>query len=630
MSGRKGKDDVADAIGGAAPAAPPPPAHLARVLRNFIADGAGIWRRGDAGPDGEQRRDWVSDPVELLTETRDADGKNWGLLLRWRDRDGRQHEEIVPREWLDAEGTTLRAMLAAGGLTLSPRPEAKKNLVAYLSALCGQRRATVVETGGWHDIAGRRVFMLGGNALGVPGGAVLLAPAARDDGVFQQAGTLESWRGAVAARAIGNSRLVLAISAAFAAPLLHLLGEDGFGVHFQGKSRAGKTTLLRAAASAAGGSVAQGAAGFVRAWRATGNGLESVAGQHCDCLLTLDEIGQVDERELGGIADMLANGQGKARATRQGTARAPLRWRTLFLSTGEISLAQAITEGRRTVRAGMAVRMLDIPAEPRRGSGAFEVWSIDGGAAELARALAEAARQNFGTALPVFLAKLLAELGQDAEGYVKAADVGRLAEQWAPAGCDAQVRSVARRLALIAVAGEEASEWEITGWPRGEATRAAKICFDDWLRERGGAGAAEDMQAVAQFRAFISTHGSARFTDWIPAREREAMNHDEIATDRPTDTLSPERMRILNRAGWRRKDPAPHGGEVWTYFLTAEGMRDALTGLSFRDAVTVLLREGLLVPAGTKPSKPYSVPGWGSVRLYQVAPDVLADADQYG
>ena len=58
--------------------------------------------------------------------------------------------------------------------------------------------------------------------------------------------------------------------------------------------------------------------GYLRQWRATSNGLEGVAALHCDSLLVLDEISEVNPREAGLIAYMLANGQGKARAGRLG------------------------------------------------------------------------------------------------------------------------------------------------------------------------------------------------------------------------------------------------------------------------------------------------------------------------
>lgn len=41
---------------------------------------------------------------------------------------------------------------------------------------------------------------------------------------------------------------------------------------------------------------------------------------------------------------MLANGQGKARANKEGNAKAIREWRLSFLSTGELTLADKIAE----------------------------------------------------------------------------------------------------------------------------------------------------------------------------------------------------------------------------------------------------------------------------------------------
>jgi uncharacterized protein (DUF927 family) len=62
--------------------------------------------------------------------------------------------------------------------------------------------------------------------------------------------------------------------------------------------------------------------------------LEAVAESHNDSLLCLDEISQVDSKEAGETAYMLANGHGKSRAQRDGSSRQAALWRLLFLSTG--------------------------------------------------------------------------------------------------------------------------------------------------------------------------------------------------------------------------------------------------------------------------------------------------------
>jgi putative DNA primase/helicase len=111
------------------------------------------------------------------------------------------------------------------------------------------------------------------------------------------------------------------------------------GFHFRGDSSSGKTTALKVAASVYGG------ASYLQRWRTTDNALEAIAAQHCDGLLILDELAQVDPKTAGECAYMLANEQSKARATRTGTPRARLSWRLLFLSAGELGLADHMAEG---------------------------------------------------------------------------------------------------------------------------------------------------------------------------------------------------------------------------------------------------------------------------------------------
>jgi putative DNA primase/helicase len=125
-----------------------------------------------------------------------------------------------------------------------------------------------------------------------------------------------------------------------------------------------------------------GGANYLQRWRATDNALEAIAAQHCDGLLILDELAQIDPKTAGECAYMLANEQGKARATRTGTPRARQAWRLLFLSAGELGLADHMAEGQKRTRVGQEVRMVDIAADAGAGLGAFEnLHGMDGGAA---------------------------------------------------------------------------------------------------------------------------------------------------------------------------------------------------------------------------------------------------------
>jgi uncharacterized protein (DUF927 family) len=248
-----------------------------------------------------------------------------------------------------------------------------------------------------------------------------------------------------------------------------------------------------------GGSVWGGGGlnGFLRTWRATSNGLEGVAALHCDALLCLDEMGQVDGREAGSIAYMLANGSGKSRAGRTGEARSAASWRVLFLSSGEVSLADKLAEdgrGRRAA-AGQEVRIVDIPADADAGFGLFETLHDFDAADAFARHLKGATARHYGHASRAFL-KMVVEHFDDVQRQARAF-CGQFVRDHCPAGADGQISRVAARFGLVAAAGEIARNADILPWPEGEAMRAVGRCFKDWLAQRGGIEPAEERVAIA-------------------------------------------------------------------------------------------------------------------------------------
>ncbi len=618
------------AAAGAASASPMQSAAPGYLASRFEMRPAGLFRKNQ-----DETTTWICGAFTIEAETRDDEGRGWGLLISWHDRDGVKHEEAFSRALFTGECGDVRARLADAGLSLNAAQAARQAFAEYLNVAASQGRARSVAKIGWHEVIGHHVFVLPGQTYGATSERVVLQTADAERSLFNEAGTLAQWQSGIGRLCIGNSRLAFAASCAFAAPLLGLVGEEGGGFNYRGPSRTGKSTALHVAASVCGGTASSGAGGFVRAWRATGNGIEGVAAGHNDCLLPLDEMGQVDGREVGEIAYMLSNGQGKARAWRTGLARAALRFRTLFLSTGEIGLAEKNAEGGRATRAGMEVRCCDIPANAGAGHGLFEELHGEIDADAFARELKQQARQLYGTPLRAFLSRLIADLHRDPVGYAdglraRAADLARQFLASRP-GATGQVRSVAGRFALVALGGEMASAWHLTEWPEGEATAAAARCFAAWLAERGTEGAREDAQAAMQLRAFIARHGASRFDDWKDAAPQPAEQQD-IAVGQAAPQ---ERFRTGNRAGWRRWIKREDGGWQWRYLLTAEGMREAMTGLAPREATRTLADMGLIVlPLPTKEvargvlSGLHHVPGTGKVRLYQVADDVLKDSDE--
>src|SRR6266446_4954990 len=371
-----GPEVLAGLLASARPWTPP-----ARVAPGSARITSGDWRCFGSYRMTEQGLFWV-DPqdekpdlflasaFEVLAQTRDSRGSDWGLLLRWRDPDGRMHEWAMPREVLGGRGDELWRNLLRDGLTIASSTASRNKLADYRGSVQVEARARSVTRIGWHASASGQVFVLPDATFGeAVGERVLWQTETRNETFFNVSGSLEDWREEVARRCTGNSRLVMAASKSFAPPLLELANEESGGIHLVGKSRTGKTVVLRIAGSVWGGG---GINGFIRSWRATSNGLEGIAEVHSDALLCLDEMGQVDAREAGETAYMLANGAGKGRASRDGSARRSAQWRLLFLSSGELSLADKMAEAGKRVRAGQEVRLVDVPADAGAGMGIFE------------------------------------------------------------------------------------------------------------------------------------------------------------------------------------------------------------------------------------------------------------------
>jgi uncharacterized protein (DUF927 family) len=550
-------------------------------------------------PDDEDKPPMqIAGHFDILAETRDSEGGSWGLLLHWKDHDAREHRYALPRAMLAGDGSEARRALLDGGMFIAPSAKARTQFNSFLLQVRSPNRARATQRVGWHGNS----FVLPDDCFGADQrDMLLLQSATAHEHAFRQKGTLQDWQDNVARYAVGNSRLVVALSAAFAGPLIGLCSAEGGGLHFRGASSTGKSTALLVAGSVWGGGEVTG---FVRSWRATANGLEGVALGHSDTLLCLDELSQLAAKDAGEAAYMLGNGSGKSRSSRDGSARRAAKWRVMFLSSGEISLADKVAEdGRgRRLAAGQQVRIVDIPADAGAGMGLFETLHGFDSAEALARHLRAATMQNYGVAAREYLAAVVSNidvLRKQVSELVRA-----FCEQFVPAGADGQVERVAQRFGLVAAGGEIAVRCGVVPWQRGEATLAAGRCFEDWLAVRGGIEPAEAREGIDQVRSFLLANGMARF---IPAWEED----------------QDKRIQPRDVAGYRQKV-----GDGWDYFVTTTAWKEEVCrGLDARRVAAILEQKGgLLCDTKTHRTNVCRVPGHGRLRLYHV-PARFLEAD---
>jgi putative DNA primase/helicase len=176
---------------------------------------------------------------------------------------------------------------------------------------------------------------------------------------------------------------------------------------------------------------------------------------------------------------MLANGQNKARMSKDLTARRIAVWRLLFLSSGEVTLTQHIQSAGGKTRGGQQVRCVDVPADAGKGLGLFDtIHEIE--LPELfADTLVKASGTYYGAACRMFV-EGLTKYRSNAEKILRKQIKSFVDEQTAKhglRGASGEVIRVLNRFAFVAAAGELGLIMRILPWTEGEAYTGAATCF---------------------------------------------------------------------------------------------------------------------------------------------------------
>jgi len=574
----------------------------------FEVDDGGVWHHGFDREGAPLPRQWICSALYVTAKSRDAANAEWGYLLECVDPDGMPKRWAMPASMLAGDGTQYRATLLSMGLQIAAGMQAKNLLTVYIQTRQTDVRVRCTDRIGWHD----DVYVLPDRTIGEGDELVMFQSAAGIASHFKQRGTLDEWRTEVAALCQGNSRLMFCVSVAFAATLLHHSGVPSGGFHIWGDSSSGKSTAFKVAGSVYGGK------DYPRNWRMTDNALETVAAQHSDALLLLDEIAQVDPKVVGDTVYMLANETGKGRATQTATARRVHTWRTMFLSDGEISLANHMAEAGKGVRSGHDVRMAHIAADAGKGLGVYETLHDFANGAAFSDHLVKMAQQHYGTAGLAFIEWAVTRAPRLPDAL--RSRINKLAHELCPTGAHGQVSRVAARFALVGVAGEAATEAGITGWENGAALDAMRACFAAWLEGRGGAGNTEHTSMLRQVSGFFQAHGESRFTWW----------HRAMDDHKPNTPNRAGFKRLLSKDGIEINSNTDHGKEFGErmhsddgeesqleYFVMAEVFRTEICkGFSPKAVAQLLIEREWLVPSGTgekqRPDSKVRLPGIGN------------------
>lgn len=540
---------------------------------------------------GDDEPTWICSELRIEGDTRDPNSQSWGRWLSWRDQDRKHHTWAMPRAALIGDVSESLRTLASGGLTIAAQPKSQRLLLAYLNTAESKMKIRCVSRLGWFNSA----YVTPTETIGdTDSEKVVFQSEGSAQPERSASGTVKEWRDHVAALAGDNSRLVFAISTAFAGPLLDIIGEDSGGFHLYGHSSTGKTTALLGCASVYGKP-----SDYMRSWRATDNGLEGQAAIHNDGVLVLDELSQCAPDAAARAAYMLGNGQAKGRMARNGEARSVASWRLLFLSSGEVTLSSLLATIGHKMNAGQEVRLVDIPADAGHDLGLFEELHGATSAALFAERFKESASRYHGAVGREWLRYLVSNRGSIA--MLLRDGIRQLLEEAVPVGASGQVSRVARRVAIVAVAGELASHYGLTGWPEGEAIRAVKACFGAWS-EGYGSGDREDAAVVDKVSLFIERNGASRF-----------------------QSMEAENPLVVNRAGfWRETD-----GKREYLILPRVFKDEVVAGHSLKQASKALRDACMLRPGENNRSQRNEyLPGIGRTRVYVITAQNSSETEE--
>jgi len=494
---------------------------------------------------------WLCSPLEVVGSG--SDGAERYLVLRWRSARG--HEDITRAiPCADIGERDGWRSLKAGGVNVTTKSTFRAILADWLQQ-CGAGQEWIIShTTGWHHGA---YIMPDGEVIGDPEMPILFNGRSAASSGYAVAGTAESWRDSVARLAGGNPSMMLGVAAALSAPLIGLVGADGFGVHLFEQSSAGKTTTANIASSLWGEPDA-----LRLTWYGTALGIANEAEAHNDSLLPLDEVGQGSSaKDVATSAYTLFNGAGKLQGAKEGGNRELKRWRTVAISTGEMDIETFLAAGGLKVKAGQLVRLLNIPMEK---STVFN--GLTNGKAH-ADALKEAWIENHGAAGREWV-KWLAVHQQEAKQAVRDAQT-----RWRgliPADYGEQVHRVAERFAILEAALVTGTS--ITGWGEQASRDAIQHSFNAWVKEFG-TGNKEHQQIIEQCEAFLNAYGLSRFAP-LP--------------------YDPSSMPIRDLAGYRKRKSSHDDAPLVFYTFPATFEKEIAQGFNARQFARVLAAAGLL------------------------------------
>lgn len=511
--------------------------------------------------------------LDVIAIGRTAKNQGYSSLLEWEDIDGNTHQEIISQADLEGEAKDVRRMLADGGLRLKSKSGSIDYLIDYLRSCAPDRRFIIVDRLGWHkNKDGKLFFALKDKVIGQSQEEIIFNSTAPDEALpaLEVSGTAEEWRDNVANLCNYSTRATLGVCMAFAAPMARLLDVPTFGIHLKGKTSRGKSTVACIASSVYGRF-----SSYKKSWQGTQTGMEGLAYNYNDLLLPLDEISNIDPKDVSNVIYAIGNEVDKNRGAKNGLNRTTKTWREVVLSTGEETVTEMLRKANLKAQAGLEVRMPSINAQATDDEemGVNESFPAGYNAQSYKELLEGNCKKYHGAVFERWI-EFLITLDPDnlREEYTRFRD--SFIQEYRPTN---QNRRIANNFAFVAFAGELATGAGLTGWEMERETSG-----HSWAREAVG----------ICFKSALDIIGNG-----LPIEDKKALEHIETL-------LLENRSNFLNGAlgssfapspcwGYRLLIGAPEVGEVF-YIPPTIFAKNFCAVMGEKETAQLLKKYGLL------------------------------------
>jgi putative DNA primase/helicase len=308
--------------------------------------------------------------LKLDAIAEDEATKEFFAIIEFRDRYGGMRRATIPLTELDDRNALAKTLTNLGMYFSNMDTKSKRAVLdKLLDSNRKTKRISFAARVGWYR-GGYHKYVLANGVIGTADSEVAIRPPRLKSpghaAAIGRRGEHAEWLRTVAAHAKFSSRMLFAISAALAAPLLKMAKLHSFGILVHGPGKAGKSTMLVAAASVTGYGREQDLPNF----RATDAAFGEIPAAFNDSLLPLNELsllkGSATEKyqRLRDFTYGFAEGRGTTYsklAPIHGVGAA-LEWLSILLATGEEPANEIARDAHAIRMVGESVRWIDLIA----------------------------------------------------------------------------------------------------------------------------------------------------------------------------------------------------------------------------------------------------------------------------